>query len=335
MRKKAWLIGLTMVGLVIACGGLWHAAQPAAAAEQVAAAPRTEAPEPPDAAPAYADRGAESCMRCHDSGSPLAVLKTPHAMKGDSRTPFGQHFCESCHGASPDHISKPPKPGERRTPPAVVFKGDRISPPAERAKICLGCHENGLRMNWRGSQHSANDIACNDCHTIHAPKDPLLIKESQPQVCFKCHTEQRAQSAQFSHHPIREGKVVCSDCHNPHGSPGPKLLKEVRVNDTCYACHAEKRGPLLWEHQPVREDCTNCHNPHGSTNMRLLKERLPYLCTSCHSVGGAMGDSYGHQATPALAGNRGAAVQMNSRSCLNCHSNIHGSNSPSGAFFHR
>jgi predicted CXXCH cytochrome family protein len=48
---------------------------------------------------------------------------------------------------------------------------------------------------------------------------------------------------QSSHMPIREGKMTCSSCHNPHGSYGDALLKTATVNDTCYKCHAEKRGP--------------------------------------------------------------------------------------------
>ncbi len=43
------------------------------------------------------------------------------------------------------------------------------------------------------------------------------------------------------------------------------------MNETCYTCHADKRGPFLWEHQPVNEDCTNCHTPHGSNITPLLK----------------------------------------------------------------
>jgi len=319
MNAKRWLIAL-LVGGSMAIAGAFGAQ----AAED--AAPKTEEP-------VYAARGAESCMRCHDSGSPLAILKTSHAVKGDSRTPFAQHACESCHGASAEHMGKPPAAGERRVSPAVVFKGDRKSSPDARNKVCLTCHENGLRMNWKGSQHANSDLACNDCHTIHTSKDAVLTKITQPPVCFTCHAEQRADSYQYSHHPIREGKVVCSDCHNPHGSPGPKLLKEVRVTDTCYACHAEKRGPFLWEHQPVREDCTYCHNPHGSQNVRLLKEKMPFLCQDCHNGDNDMG---GYGVTRTQLPDHGKFNYLSGdRSCINCHSQIHGSNSPSGSSFFR
>lgn len=289
----------------------------------------------PDKPVIYAERGELTCMKCHDSAPVTDILETPHAVKGDGRTPFAQHGCESCHGASQDHLNSHPAKGEKRNSPVVVFKGPNASTVDAMNKACLTCHDNGLRMNWPGSQHQAADTACVSCHTIHVKKDPVLKKDTQPEKCFTCHSQQRAESFELSHHPIREGKVVCSDCHNPHGSPGPKLLKEFTVNDTCYNCHADKRGPFLWEHEPVRDDCMNCHSPHGSTQARLLKERAPFLCSNCHSEGG-------HQVVAGGAVTGGVAsnpaninIRMSARGCVNCHSQIHGSNSQAGAWFTR
>jgi DmsE family decaheme c-type cytochrome len=290
----------------------------------------------------YSDRGAATCMKCHDTDTKLGnrvykaateIFQTPHSMKGDARSPFGQHECESCHGPSEAHVQSTAAAGQRKTAPAVVFKGPNASPVEERNRVCLGCHQSGLRMNWAGSQHQDSKLACVSCHTIHVKKDPILVKATQPEVCFGCHAEQRALTMQYSHHPVREGKVACSDCHNPHGSPGPHLLKEARVTDTCYGCHAEKRGPFLWEHQPVREDCTNCHNPHGSVNPRLLKEKVPFLCLDCHAATNDMGGV--GVSKQSVAAHSGSLYLYGDRSCLNCHSNIHGSNSPSGSTFFR
>ena len=65
---------------------------------------------------------------------------------------------------------------------------------------------------------------------------------------------------------------------------------------------------------------------------RLLIERPPYLCQECHA-------NSGHQAQPMagqnLAGQIAANVRMMARGCVNCHSQIHGSNSPNGTFFTR
>jgi DmsE family decaheme c-type cytochrome len=339
MSARIRIGGFTIAAF--ACAMIMGVAGPsfAARAAQDAAPQASGASAPAAEQPMYSDRGAATCMKCHDEAPVTDILKTPHGMKGDSRTPFGQHECESCHGPSQAHVSSSPAAGQHKVRPNVVFVGPNASPAAERNKVCLSCHENGLRMNWKGSKHDKNQVACNSCHTIHATKDPVLVKATQPEKCFTCHAAQRAESFQYSHHPIREGLVVCADCHNPHGSPGPKMLKEFTVNETCYNCHTEKRGPMLWEHQPVRDNCTNCHTPHGSTEPRLLKERMNFLCSSCHSAassnsGGAFGGAH------AIPGNllgtaTFAAYLANQRMCLNCHSQVHGSNSPNGAYFFR
>ena len=124
--------------------------------------------------------------------------------------------------------------------------------------------------------------------------------------------------------PMREGKMVCSDCHNPHGSTTEALLRENSINENCYKCHAEKRGPFLFEHIPVRENCDNCHEPHGSTNEYLLKIARPRLCGTCHT--------FDHG--PAIANGPGV-VQGFAKACANCHTAVHGTNSPSGALLLR
>jgi DmsE family decaheme c-type cytochrome len=284
---------------------------------------------------AVAQASENVCLTCHGKDPKVtAILQSPMGMKGDRRTPMAQGGCVSCHGDSPDHVAM------RAKSPAIVFKGPNASPVKVRNEVCLSCHEGGMRINWQGSAHQINDKACTDCHTAHAAKDPVMVKVTQAEQCFTCHARVRADSFKYSHHPMREGLVVCSDCHNPHGSPtGDKLLKEFTVNETCYNCHAEKRGPLLWEHQPVRDNCLNCHTPHGSNEPRLMIEEMNFLCSSCHSAqsnnsGGAFG---GHGSIPfrGPGSSRFNSALANQRTCLNCHSQVHGSNSPSGAFFFR
>ena len=63
------------------------------------------------------------------------------------------------------------------------------------------------------------------------------------------------------------------------------MIKADSVNELCYKCHTEKRGPFLFEHAPVREDCVSCHEPHGSNHKRLLVQKLPNLCWNCHLTG--------------------------------------------------
>lgn len=274
----------------------------------------------------YIEGGAKVCLACHGTPPVSLILGTPHAQKADARTPFASEECETCHGAGSAHIGN--VMGQK---PAILFGANSPTPVADQNAVCLDCHDGGARMNWTASQHHSADLPCATCHTVHAIKDPVLVKATQAPVCFTCHAEQKAQSFRRSRHPIREGKVVCSDCHNPHGSIGPKLLKEASVNDTCYTCHTEKRGPFLWEHAPVRDDCTNCHTPHGSTQVRLLKSRTPFLCQTCHQEAYHPSTLYSATGIPPL----GAGERILAKACLNCHPKVHGSNHPSGARFTR
>jgi DmsE family decaheme c-type cytochrome len=309
-----------------------------------------QAPPPQAAPPAgqlvYTQNAVQSCLReCHDRAPVNLILQTPHAVKADARTPFAQHQCETCHGASPAHIET------SSNPVAIVFKGPKASPVADRNAKCLSCHEAGLRAHWSGSQHEARGVACTDCHTIHAREQKVLSKATQADVCFNCHKAQRAQTRRISTHPLAVTSLAnrpfmaCSDCHNPHGSTGPKMLVKNSVNETCFTCHAEKRGPFLWEHAPVADECTNCHTPHGSTTAPLLKARVPWLCQDCHS--GDHGNQINSAANlvaggvttvnGAQAGTSGASprAQLSARACLNCHVMVHGSNSPAGSKFQR
>lgn len=275
----------------------------------------------------YGVEAIDRCTKCHDETEThpvLAILKTPHGRRGDPRTPFAGDACSSCHGPSDDHARS--EPGKVQAMPTVSFGPEHPSPVAKQNEVCLGCHKGGLRLNWPGSMHQNQNIACVSCHDIHAIEDPVLAKETQPTVCFVCHKTQRAQLVRNSHHPVLEGELGCSSCHNPHGSAGPKLLKEVTLNETCYTCHADKRGPFLWEHAPVREDCTNCHTPHGSNYQRLLKVGVPWLCQQCHSVQYHPSTAYSGTGIPPM----GAAQQLIEKGCLNCHSQVHGTNHPSG-----
>jgi DmsE family decaheme c-type cytochrome len=111
------------------------------------------------------------------------------------------------------------------------------------------------------------------------------------------------------------------------------------VNETCWQCHADKRGPFLWEHQPVTEACTNCHTPHGSNIAPLLKSRPPFLCDECHDGPHNSQAPYGTGAARIQGGLLPAGANPNSnavgRACMNCHVMVHGSNSPAGAYLHR
>ena len=276
--------------------------------------------------------GERLCTKCHDESEStpvLSILKTRHAVTADERTPFADKACMSCHGESLEHRTKKAPDGELRMPVDISFGPKSATPVAKKNELCLGCHEQGVRMHWKGSKHEFENLACTSCHLVHSAHDPVLDKIAQSDVCFTCHQNRRAEIYLPSTHPMREGKVSCSDCHNAHGSTGPRLLTKSTVNETCYTCHAEKRGPFLWEHAPVREDCGNCHKPHGSVNASLLKQRGPWLCQQCHLQPQHPSSVYSATGLPGAAIPSGAQ-QLLVKNCMNCHSEVHGSNHPSG-----
>ena len=138
--------------------------------------------------------------------------------------------------------------------------------------------------------------------------------------------------------------TFCADCHTMTPwiadleNPKSKSLAAMHFgnrwiqNDQCYTCHADKRGPFLFEHAPVRENCLNCHAPHGSNFESLLTTARPVLCQQCHA-------QTGHPASLMTMGNIPLGPNPDQRligvSCQTCHSEIHGSNSPAGARFER
>lgn len=266
--------------------------------------------------------GDKVCTRCHDDGEIKPILsigKTRHGTMADS----GAGTCTSCHGDSETHINKPENVSERPEP-TINFGRKASTPIEERNQACLNCHQGGQRTHWQTGPHAAANMECGSCHKIHSQEDPVRDRATQPDVCFSCHKEQRAQVMRPNHHPIPERKVVCVDCHNPHGSAGPKLMQRDSVVATCYTCHMEKRGPFVRSHQPVTEDCTICHTPHGSVNDNLLKQRAPFLCQQCHEPNTHQGVIPNIDA----AGTSFEARAVAGRGCLNCHTSIHGTNNP-------
>ena len=270
-------------------------------------------------------RGDAQCTRCHNEGDEFPVLaigKTKHGTTADARTPT----CTSCHGASDLHVNRPPDAKERPRPDRSFGKASK-TPMEERSAACLACHQGGKRIHWQMSAHAGRDVSCTSCHQVHSAHDKVRDKQTQTETCFTCHKEQRAQFNRPSRHPIKEGKVACSDCHNPHGTAGEKQLVRDNVNDTCYGCHMEKRGPFVRTHQPVQENCALCHNPHGTTHDNLLRLRPPHLCQQCHEPTSHRGNVASFIGPQSTAGGSTSANFL-ARGCLNCHTNIHGTNNP-------
>ena len=265
--------------------------------------------------------GEALCKNCHPTQHDQLIQES-HGQASDSRSPFANNSCETCHGPGQKHIAD-------TSGGMVAFAGEDPSPVDTQNIMCTQCHQGSSMVEWHASVHEAEELACTSCHNMHKP-DLAMDRTTEAQVCYTCHNDVRAQTYQRSRHPIRESKVVCSDCHNSHGSNGPTMLRQLSLNDNCYECHAEKRGPYLWEHYPVTEDCSLCHRTHGSIHKALLKKQGTQLCQQCHAQIGPDGTGHIRTYYDAWDKDKKRGRSFLGRNCANCHK-VHGSNHPSGA----
>lgn len=293
--------------------------------------PGAEAPTAalPAATPTHATLvGSPACASCHEEQVETFQSNVHHQAEIDGELAGDHVGCEGCHGPGSLHVAAG---GDEDDPGFRTVRDFRSMKAGAAAAVCQSCHKTGEPFYWAQSTHARNGVACQNCHTIHEPKSPaksgLLKSEKPTDLCVSCHQDKHATLARTAHMPLREGGMTCADCHNPHGSTGPHEIRAASNVELCASCHADKRGPFLWEHPPVREDCATCHKPHGSNNDKVLAGKRPFLCQRCHI-------STRHPSTlydqPDLASNR-----LFNRSCTNCHTQVHGSNHPSGKFFLR
>ena len=312
-KKPAALLSLLLALALTALGAAIAAAQEAPKDAPEAAAP-----------PAAAYAGEEACAGCHDEVA-QSFERSVHGHTSVANWD-GATACESCHGPGAEHAAD----GD-----VAKIRILKALPPAEQSATCLSCHDRGNHVRWQGSSHESRNLSCLTCHKIHHPGDQppaLLAQGTEFDTCSSCHLKRKAVLMRSSHMPLREGRMNCSSCHNVHGSPGPALLFQSSVNENCYSCHAEKRSPVLWEHPPVKENCLNCHDPHGSVHPRMQIAKQPRLCQQCHDEARHPTQPYSDATTaPEFFPNS----RMFDRGCMNCHSQIHGSNHPAGQRFLR
>lgn len=252
--------------------------------------------------------GTDSCIPCHDDVY-RQYKKTAHARLSAAELPGVQRGCETCHGPGSRHVQTRGAAGQIISFPRLTAE--------QSSEVCLQCHRGDPVMDWRANMHVMNGVGCNECHKSHKITSPKMVYLGDPDICFSCHEEKKAQHLLPSHHPVREKKMRCSSCHNNHGSENNNL-KKIHLNDVCLDCHAEYQGPFVYEHAPVIEDCTICHDPHGTTANNLLRQSEPFLCLRCHK---------GHKPNPKTGDHPSLASLMTS--CVQCHSQIHGSDLPS------
>ncbi|MBI3999121.1 MAG: hypothetical protein HY351_00755 [Candidatus Omnitrophica bacterium] len=147
----------------------------------------------------------------------------------------------------------------------------------------------------------------------------IVNPKKDPEACFTCHTDKKIEFRLPYHHPVLEGKMSCTDCHSAHGPEvRPWTATSMKdVNEACFKCHKEQRGPFVWEHEALGEGCTTCHKVHGSITDKMLIARDSNLCIRCHT-----------QASFPQIGKNNHATRIPQGTCFSarCHTAVHGSN---------
>lgn len=200
-------------------------------------------------------------------------------------------------------------------------------------QVCAGCHTDEAR-EFRGAPHATVAVreaddeevysgeGCESCHGpgslhVEARGNKTKIVKGDWNTCVRCHSDVGMRLRMRYRHPVAEGRMSCSSCHDPH--KGMRAVREVeQINETCFGCHPDKKGPWTFTHEAVTEDgCTVCHNPHGTNVEKMLVADGLVLCLRCHV-----------QANHPRIGTSNHRNRLPEGGCasLGCHTAVHGSN---------
>ncbi|MFH1263220.1 MAG: cytochrome c3 family protein [Pseudomonadota bacterium] len=253
-------------------------------------------------------QGSAACLVCHDAKLQLFPHNNMTETAASAAKIRKNPACESCHGPGTEHVN-----ADDADKPAKIYGPKNIKEIEKFEEQCLGCHKDSPEKvgEFPFSAHKSHDITCSNCHQVHVPG---TFKPSQPEICFTCHRDVRAQFNKIYVHPsvardpngpYEDGKLYwCQACHNPH----ERSLRSELKKERCLECHQDKGGGGTFEHAGNNEDgCLTCHDPHGAGRRFLLKAEVRMVCLDCHS------DKYRkhHEAS--------------GKTCLACHANaFHG-----------
>jgi predicted CXXCH cytochrome family protein len=256
-------------------------------------------------------RSGMSCATCHEVHYDLHtpyMLRLP-GVKGPAGQPqppadtrHARHEKSPAPGATPAAAPETAAAAGSATADASAAPGSTPEPPPNLPKLGAAAKTRVPIPEWRTS----------------FPRDNSAVTHDQAvnELCSSCHRRELTELRQFSHHPVFEGRVKCTDCHSPHRAERGKSLTGKTVEETCLRCHENRRGPFVFEHDPVKaggigEGCLECHRPHGSPNRAMTVMFSRGLCIQCHTD---------IQQQPTHRGRNGDCWRAG------CHTAIHGSN---------
>lgn len=261
------------------------------------------------------------CLKCHgdeeeptverDDGTVVNIFVHPEALEASVH---GQQYCQSCHTNVTDtkHEDDPP--------PIVVscvqcheqtwkaHKDDK-DPRYQRLSVVIrqiDSYMHSVHARPSRADQSRTNATCYDCHDAHrigplGSEARADYRLRNPEVCGRCHEEQKAQYLESAHgRAVVEWKdpsaATCSDCHTTHEIASPKGdATQLLITQNCGSCHQEESKTYLASyHGQVNRlgyahtaKCFDCHGSHqvagvNDPTSKIHKANRLETCRQCH-----------------------------------------------------
>ena len=230
-------IGGALLALAALLSGTAAQAQTAAAASApAAAAPASgaaasapvRAPLPPR--DQYSAKGADTCLECHDDATarPTRLRRSsrPSMRFATTRTRrLDRAACSARPATAPERAMPAEQEPRRDQQLQVDARPDAEGTQPAVPELPPGRRADRLARQRARAQPTSRAAIATGVHQDHG--DPVLAKTSQPDVCFTCHRQQRADFQKTSTHPVRFGLMSCSDCHGAHGPTQHRAARQA------------------------------------------------------------------------------------------------------------
>ena len=197
-----------------------------------------------------------------------------------------RRFCSNCHGDGTEHIEDGGDPADPDLPRARRRRELPLLPREDRTRTV---------RSRSGSTANSAAVNCLSCHSIHSKgaRERAPAGEGDGAALPDLpHRNRRLVPQQAVHAPARSRRHDVRRLPRPARPQGPAGQDDPDGELACLTCHAEKRGPFVFDHVTGSAgNCLSCHQPHGSSNPKqLLWARVDQLCLSCHSKTGRPDD---------------------------------------------
>ena len=182
--------------------------------------------------------------------------------------------------------------------------------------------------------HDARNLSCVTCHSVHSPKSEQaqLKTATVIETCVSCHKTEVAKTAAVrATCRCAKARWTAPSCHNPHGSTNVADAQGRQLDQRDAARAATPRS--------AGRSCgitRRCARPATPATIRTGRTTIACSSPSCRCSASAATSARGIRRRSTTATQLAArSNRLIGRGCVNCHSQIHGSNSPAGNTFLR